>query len=214
MGAWVAAVQEDLRVLVESSQATVRANKRRREVLLQYATMVSDLLIPVGDALITEQVAQTFGDLSLLLLLGSMDADCAAGEEAEEQRSAQQAWVKKVLTPLYHCSVAHAATVLPAVLLFFLTDYGEVATGMCKELLRALREKDAKVLCHLVQDALQYAFTMHKKGKRVVVEEAKNAECLYEHFLGVSRRLAALLGVQLNYELLVALFEMMRVEEL
>ena len=44
--------------------------------------MVSDLLIPVGDALITEQVAQTFGDLSLLLLLGSMDADCAAGEEA------------------------------------------------------------------------------------------------------------------------------------
>ena len=52
------------------------------------------------------------------------------------------------------------------------------------------------------------------KGKRVVVEEAKNAECLYEHFLGVSRRLAALLGVQLNYELLVALFEMMRVEEL
>ena len=52
------------------------------------------------------------------------------------------------------------------------------------------------------------------KGKRVVAEEAKNAECLYEHFLGVSRRLAALLGVQLNYELLVALFEMMRVEEL
>lgn len=146
----MAAVQEDLRVLVESSQATVRANKRRREVLLQYATMVSDLLIPVGDALITEQVAQTFGDLSLLLLLGSMDADCAAGEEAEEQRSAQQAWVKKVLTPLYHCSVAHAATVLPAALLFFLTDYGEVATGMCKELLRALREKDAKVFCHLV----------------------------------------------------------------
>ena len=116
-------------MLVESSQATVRANKRRREVLLQYATMVSDLLIPVGDALITEQVAQTFGDLSLLLLLGSMDADCAAGEEAEEQRSAQQAWVKKVLTPLYHCSVAHAATVLPAALLFFLTDYGEVATA-------------------------------------------------------------------------------------
>ena len=99
----MAAVQEDLRVLVESSQATVRANKRRREVLLQYATMVSDLLIPVGDALITEQVAQTFGDLSLLLLLGSMDADCAAGEEAEEQRSAR--WpTRRRCCPRHCCS--------------------------------------------------------------------------------------------------------------
>ena len=173
--------------------------------------MISDLLVPVSDALITESVAQALGDLSLLLLLGHMDADCAEGAEAEEQRSRQQVWAKKVLTPLYHCSVAHAATVLPAALLFFLTDYGEVATGMCRELLRALREKDVKAFCHLVQDALQYTFTMYKKGKRVVVDEAKNTACLYEHFLGVSRRLAALLGVQLSYELLVALFEMMRV---
>ena len=212
METWLAAVQEDLRILVASSAETVEENKRLRSVLLNYLKMASDLLIPVDGKVITEQLTQLFGDVSLLLLQGCHDTDVVAeGEDAEEKRAWQHVQVKTVLRPLNLCCVAHPMSLMPSCLLFYVTDYGDVSTAMCKEVLREAREFDVKGYCHVIQDALQYAFTMYKKGKRIVRDENKNTGCLYEHYLGVSRRLAMMMGIQLNYEVLVALFEMMRV---
>lgn len=69
---------------------------------------------------------------------------------------------KRVLTPLYQCSVAHAASVLPSALLFFVCDYGDVAAQLGRELLRQVKNSDVKCLAKLVQDSLQFSFSVYK----------------------------------------------------
>ena len=57
------------------------------------------------------------GDLVRIQLLGYHDVDLLVdGAVTEEGRTRQQIATKRVLTPLYQCSVAHAASVLPSAL--------------------------------------------------------------------------------------------------
>lgn len=152
------------------------------------------------------------GDLVRIQLLGYHDADLLIdGVVPEEGSTRQQIATKQVLTPLYQCSLAHAASVLPSALLFFICDYGDVATQLGRDLLRQVKNSDVKYLAKLVQDSLQFSFSVYKTKRVLVKNTDAEPELRYLHFVNVSRRISMLLGVQLQYSVLVPMFEMMKV---
>ena len=154
------------------------------------------------------------GDLVRIQLLGFHDTDLMTdGIITEDGRVCQEIATKRILTPLYQCSLAHAASVLPSALLFFVCDYGDVAAQLGKELLRQVKNSDAKCLAKLVQDSLQFSFSVYKTNRVLVKDPNAGPELKYIHFVGVSRRISLLLGVQLQYSVLVPMFEMMKVIE-
>ena len=154
------------------------------------------------------------GDLVRIQLLGFNDADLLVdGTVTEEGQTRQQIATKRVLTPLYQCSVAHAASVLPSALLFFVCDYGDVAAQLGRELLRQVKNNDVKCLAKLVQDSLQFSFSVYKTKRVLVRNPNADPQLCYLHFVNVSRRISLLLGVQLQYSVLVPMFEMMKVVE-
>ena len=169
-------------------------------------------------------------------LLGEHDADLLVEEVIpEEHKMQQQLHTRKILTPLYHCATAHAASVLPSALLFFICEYGEVAGKFGRELLRQVREKDVRIMARLIQNTLQFCFSVYKTDRLLAIcdqsekdtfpsarEKEKDEEEMerkkktirdrgHLHFMSVSKRIALLLGVQLSYETLVPMFEMMKV---
>ena len=148
------------------------------------------------------------GDAASILLLGFHNQELGSNDENRVQ---QQVWTTRVIQPLFHASEAHAATLFSSALLFYLTNYGDVASQYCREFLKHLRENDTKVLCSAVQNTLQYAFSFYKSGKQLVLDEANNAAASSEHFMSLCKRLAAVLGVQYTYEVLVGVFEMIKV---
>ena len=158
-------------------------------------------------------------------LLGFHDADLMVeGVISEENRMRQQLQTRKILTPLYRCATAHAASVLPSALLFFICDYGEVAGKFGRELLRQVREKDTTIMARLIQNTLEFCFVVYKTSRILTIcdQHARGEEEMEDHttqrmerghvhFMSVSKRFALLLGVQLSYETLVPMFEMMKV---
>ena len=184
------------------------------------------------------------GDLVRIQLLGDHDADLLVeGVIPEEHKMQQQLHTRKILTPLYHCATAHAASVLPSALLFFICEYGEVAGKFGRELLRQVREKDVVIMARLIQNTLQFCFSVYKTDRLLAICDQRDASKRYLdsshedeqdhkegeereggegekkmirerghlHFVNVSKRIALLLGVQLSYETLVPMFEMMKV---
>ena len=148
------------------------------------------------------------GDAASILLLGFHNQELGS---SEDKRAQQQFWTTQVIQPLFQASEAHAATLFSSALLFYLTNYGEAASQFCREFLKHLRESDTKVLCSAVQNTLQYAFSFYKSGKQLVLDDASNAAASSEHFTSLCKRLAAVLGVQYTYEVLVGVFEMIKV---
>ena len=102
---------------------------------------------------------------------------------------------------------------LPSALLFFVCDYGDVAAQLGRELLRQVKNSDVKCLAKLVQDSLQFSFSVYKTKRVLVKNPDADPELCYLHFVNVSRRISLLLGVQLQYSVLVPMFEMMKVTE-
>lgn len=133
---------------------------------------------------------------------------CALQEVEEAKRAQQEARARQVLTPLYRAALAHPASLLPAPLLFFATDYGELSAHLARSFVKTTREADPACCLRAIRAALEFAFSTFKRS----AQEAQEArEVKYVHFVRLCKRLAALLGIQLSYDLLVALFDMMRV---
>ena len=112
------------------------------------------------------------GDLVRIQLLGDHDADLLVeGVIPEEHKMQQQLHTRKILTPLYHCATAHAASVLPSALLFFICEYGEVAGKFGRELLRQVREKDVTIMARLIQNTLQFCFSVYKTDRLLAISD-------------------------------------------
>lgn len=86
-----------------------------------------------------------------------------------------------------------------------------MASQFGRDFLKHLRENDTKALCSAIQNTLQYAFSFYKSGKQLILDESSNAKASSEHFMALCKRLAAVLGVQYRYEVLVGVFEMIKV---
>lgn len=150
------------------------------------------------------------GDVARVLLIGSHDADLSSDEDSLSA-IAQQKITKQVLTPLYQVSLAHITTIFPSCLFYFLTHYGSLSYELCKELFKASKNVNVKIVHRIILDSLQYAFSNYKLNKQIVLDTQHNQKVAYEQFVSNSKKLASLLGVQLPYDSLVALFDIMKV---
>lgn len=148
-----------------------------------------------------------------MLLIGYHDQDLSTNEESYSSVM-QQKVTKQVLTPLYQVSLANSNTVFPSCLFFFMTDYGALSAELCKDFFRVCKETNLKLVYRIILDSLQYAFSSYKLGKQITVDPETNQSVQYKHLINLSKKFASFLGIQLSYDSLVALFDMIKVYEL
>lgn len=144
------------------------------------------------------------------MLIGSHDHDLTSDEESFSSVS-QQKLTNEVLTPLYQVSLAHINTVWPSCLFYYLVNYGSLSYELCKELFKQCKEVNIKVAYNIILDSLQYAYSMYKLKKQIVLDKEQSDQVGYEQFISISKKFASFLGIQLKYDSLVALFEMLKV---
>ena len=148
------------------------------------------------------------GEITRCLLLGYHDSERT---DSSEVSITQQRYTKQVLTPLYQVSLAHINTIFPSCLFYYLTNYGSISYELCKGLFKAAKEVNIHIVYRLILDSLQYAFSSYKLNRMIIHNQEKNQQVCHDQFISNAKKLASFLGIQLNYDSLVSLFDMIKV---